>query len=178
MSDRLAATGAATRRRAIHVTAMTRGANREEAAIEPAAFLAKRRVDDVGASGRSDWTRTSNRGTRDTTDSVRRSIEAVTEGLEVLRPDPHLTLSAVRAAYATPWPAATVSIDNLELAIRRGEPHAVTGRESVGRRTIHGHALRLLRSLSPTPVRPRGKKTRAATLSKAPASLTVGRHLT
>jgi len=78
----------------IHVTAITRGANREEAAIEPAAFLAKRRVDDVGASGRSDWTRTSNRGTRDTTDSVRRSIEAVTEGLEVLRPDPHLTLSA------------------------------------------------------------------------------------
>ena len=32
----------------------------------------------------------SNRGTRETTGSVRRSIEAVTEGLEVQAPGPHL----------------------------------------------------------------------------------------
>jgi hypothetical protein len=87
-ADRPVAAGAATRRRAIRVTAITRGANREQAATEPAAFLAKRRVHDVGADGLSNWTRTSNRGTRDTTDSVRRSIEAVTEGLEVLRSRP------------------------------------------------------------------------------------------
>ena len=86
-ADRPAAT---TRRRAIRMTAITRGAHREQAATEPAAFLAKRGIHDVGAGGPSDWTRTSNRGTRDTTDSVRRSIEAVTEGLEVLRSSPHL----------------------------------------------------------------------------------------
>ena len=73
------------------MAAITRGANREQPATEPAGFLAKRRVHDVGAGEDADWTRTSNRGTRDTTDSVRRSIEAVTEGLEVLRsrPSPH-----------------------------------------------------------------------------------------
>src|SRR5207247_1647632 len=37
-----------------------------------------------------DWTRLANRGTRETTGSVRRSIEAVTEGLEGSAPGPHL----------------------------------------------------------------------------------------
>jgi hypothetical protein len=39
---------------------------------------------------RFDWTRLVNRGTRETTGSVRRSIEAVTEGLELLPPGSHL----------------------------------------------------------------------------------------
>jgi hypothetical protein len=58
---------------------ITRRADREEAVAATASFLAKRRVHHVGATTRSDWTRRSNRGTRETTDSVRRSIEAVTE---------------------------------------------------------------------------------------------------
>ena len=58
---------------------------------EPASLLAKRRVHDVGAAARFDWTRLANRGTRMTTGSVRRSIEAVTEGLELLPPGLHLT---------------------------------------------------------------------------------------
>ena len=82
-ADRRAARGRATRRRAIGVAAITRAADREEAIAASTDFLAKRRVHDVGAAARFDWTRRSNRGTRETTGSVRRSIEAVTEGLEV-----------------------------------------------------------------------------------------------
>jgi hypothetical protein len=88
--DRPPARPIATRRRAIRVTPITRRADREQAVAAPADFLAKRRVHDVGAASRSDWTRRSNRGTRETTGSVRRSIEAVTEGLEVSAPGPHL----------------------------------------------------------------------------------------
>src|SRR2546426_3868822 len=82
--------GRATRGRAIRVAPITRRADRKEAIAAPAGFLAKRRVHDVGAAWRSDWTRRSNRGTREATGSVRRSIEAVTEGLEVAAPGPHL----------------------------------------------------------------------------------------
>ena len=88
--DRAAPAGGATGRRAIRLAAIARRADREQALAEPAGFLAKRRVHDVGAATRSDWTRTANRGTRETTGSVRRSIEAVTEGMEVSAPDPHL----------------------------------------------------------------------------------------
>src|SRR5437879_1006895 len=70
----------ATRRRAIRVAAITRRADRKETVAAPAGFLAKRRVHDVGAAARFDWTRLANRGTRETTGSVRRSIEAVTRG--------------------------------------------------------------------------------------------------
>lgn len=54
------------------------------------AFLAKRRVHDGEAAARFGWTRRVNRGTSETTGSVRRSIEAVTEGLEGSAPGPHL----------------------------------------------------------------------------------------
>ena len=47
----------ATRRRAIRVAAITRGADREEAVAASTDFLAKRRVHDVGAAARFDWTR-------------------------------------------------------------------------------------------------------------------------
>ena len=46
------------------MAAIARGADREEAAAEPTRFLAKRRVHDVGAATHSNWTRTSNRGTK------------------------------------------------------------------------------------------------------------------
>ena len=77
------------------MAAITRDADRKEAVAEPADLLAKRRVHDVGAAARSDWTRRANRGTRDTTGSVCRSTEAVTEGLEVSAPGPHLDPAAV-----------------------------------------------------------------------------------
>jgi hypothetical protein len=81
---------AAARWRAIGVTAITRRADGEGAIAASADFLAKRRVHDVEAAARFDWTRRTNRGTRETTGSVRRSIEAVTEGLELLPPGSHL----------------------------------------------------------------------------------------
>jgi hypothetical protein len=82
-TDRCATRRHTTRRRAIRMTAITRDADREEPVATPARSLAKRRVHDVDAAVRFDWTRRANRGTRETTDSVRRSIEAVTEGLEL-----------------------------------------------------------------------------------------------
>jgi hypothetical protein len=72
------------------MAAITRCADREEAIAASTDFLAKRRVHDVEAAARFDWTRLANRGTRETTGSVRRSIEAVTEGLEISPPGPHL----------------------------------------------------------------------------------------
>jgi hypothetical protein len=89
-TDRIAAGGRATRRRAIRMAAIARWADREEAIAASTDFLAKRRVHDVGAAARFDWTRRLNRGTRETTGSVRRSIEAVTEGLELRPPGLHL----------------------------------------------------------------------------------------
>jgi len=89
-SDRVVAGGSATRARAIRMATITRRADREEAVTTAAGFLAKRRVHDVGAASRADWTRPSNHGTTKTTGSVRRSIEAVTEGLEGSAPGPHL----------------------------------------------------------------------------------------
>jgi hypothetical protein len=53
---RLARRGA-TRRRAVRVAAITRGADREEAITAATDFLAKRRVHDVEAAARFDWTR-------------------------------------------------------------------------------------------------------------------------
>jgi hypothetical protein len=47
----------ATRGRAIRVTAITRGADREEAIAASTDFLAKRRIHDVEAAARFDWTR-------------------------------------------------------------------------------------------------------------------------
>jgi hypothetical protein len=73
----------ATHRRAIGVAAITRHADRKDAIAAATHFLAKRPIHDVEAAARFDWTRRSNRGTRETTGSVRRSIEAVTEGLEL-----------------------------------------------------------------------------------------------
>ena len=57
--DRPAAGRRATRRRAIRVAAIARGADREEAAAPPTRFLAKRRVHNVGAATHSNWIRTS-----------------------------------------------------------------------------------------------------------------------
>jgi hypothetical protein len=79
-----------THRRAVRVAAITRGADREEAIAATTDLLAKRRIHHVEAAARFDWTRRSNRGTRERTGSVRRSIEAVTEGLEISPPGPHL----------------------------------------------------------------------------------------
>jgi hypothetical protein len=87
--DRTPTPGTAAGQRAVGVPAIAGDADREDAVAEPTGFLAKRRVHDVGAAARTDWTRRPNRGTRETTDSVRRSIEAVTEGLEVSAPGPH-----------------------------------------------------------------------------------------
>jgi hypothetical protein len=73
----------ATRRRAIRVAPIARRADREEAVAPPTRSLAEGRVHDVGAGARFDWTPGANRGTRDPTGSVRRSIEAVIEGQEI-----------------------------------------------------------------------------------------------
>jgi hypothetical protein len=56
-ADRGVPGGRTTGRRTIGVAAITRGADREEAVAAPAGFLAKRRIHDVGAAARSDWTR-------------------------------------------------------------------------------------------------------------------------
>jgi hypothetical protein len=88
--DRSAPRDATTCRGAVRVPSITRDTNREEPVAEAAGFLAKGRVHDVGAAARTDWTRRPNRGTREKTGSVRRSIEAVTEGLEGSAPGPHL----------------------------------------------------------------------------------------
>ena len=56
-ADRRAARRRATRRRAIRVAAITRDADRKEAIAAATDFLAKRRVHDVGAAARFDWTR-------------------------------------------------------------------------------------------------------------------------
>jgi hypothetical protein len=71
-----------TRPRAIGVAAITGGTDRKQPVTASTDLLAKRRVHGVEAAARFDWTRPQNRGTRERTDSVRRSIEAVTEGLE------------------------------------------------------------------------------------------------
>jgi hypothetical protein len=80
----------ATRGRAIRVAAIARHADRKDAITTSTDFLTKRRIHDVEAAARFDWTRLVNRGTRETTGSVCRSIEAVTEGLEGSAPGPHL----------------------------------------------------------------------------------------
>ena len=81
-ADRVTARGLATPARAIRLAPITRGTDREDAIAAATDLLAKRRVH-IGAAARFDWTGRSNRDTRDTTGSVRRSIEAVTEGLEL-----------------------------------------------------------------------------------------------
>ena len=92
----------ATGGRAICVAGITRHADREYAVAATADFLAKRRVHDVGAAARFDWTRRVNRGTRETTGSVRRSIEAVIEGLELSPPGLHLNPPQARQPTAIP----------------------------------------------------------------------------
>jgi hypothetical protein len=72
------------------MAAIARRTKGEDAIAAPTDFLAKRPVHDVDAAARFDWTRRINRGTRERTGSVRRSIEAVTEGLEISPPGPHL----------------------------------------------------------------------------------------
>jgi hypothetical protein len=89
-ANRRTARGRTTRRRAIGLAAITRDADRKETVAVATDLLAKRCVHNVEAAARFDWTRRSNRGTRETTGSVRRSIEAVTEGLEISPPGPHL----------------------------------------------------------------------------------------
>jgi hypothetical protein len=78
------------------VAAITRDADRKQPVATATDFLAKRRVHDGDAAVRFGWTRRANRGTRETTGSVRRSIEAVTEGLEISAPGPHLDPPQVR----------------------------------------------------------------------------------
>jgi hypothetical protein len=94
-ADRITARRRAACRRAIGMAAIARWADREESIAASTDFLAKRRVHDVEAAARFDWTRLANRGTRETTGSVRRSIEAVTGGLEISPPGPHLNPAAV-----------------------------------------------------------------------------------
>lgn len=89
-AHRVSTRGLATRRRAIGVAAIARRTDGEDAIATSTDLLAKRPVHDVDAAARFDWTRRVNRGTRETTGSVRRSIEAVTEGLELLPPGSHL----------------------------------------------------------------------------------------
>jgi hypothetical protein len=75
---------------------LTRDADREEL-IAAATDLLARRVHDVGAAARFDWTRRVNRG-----GSVCRSIEAVIEGLEILPPGPNLDPTQARQATSNP----------------------------------------------------------------------------
>jgi hypothetical protein len=89
-ADRRAAGSGATRRRAIRVAAIARPADRKQLIAASTDFLAQRRVHDVEAAAHFDWTRLANRGTSERTGSVRRSIEAVTEGLGISPPGPHL----------------------------------------------------------------------------------------
>jgi hypothetical protein len=100
-AHRVSARGLATRRRAIGVAAIARRTDGEDAIAAPTDLLAKRPVHDVDAAARFDWTRRANRGTRETTGSVRRSIEAVTEGLEGSAPGPHLDPPQVRQTTST-----------------------------------------------------------------------------
>ena len=81
------------------MTAIARRTDGEDAIEASTDFLAKRPVHDVDAAARFDWTRRTNRGTRNTTGSVRRSIEAVTEGLEGSAPGPHLDPPQGRSDY-------------------------------------------------------------------------------
>jgi hypothetical protein len=62
-ADRVTARRRPTRRRAIRVAAITRGADRKEPIAASADLLAKRRVHDVEAAARFDWTSPRNRGT-------------------------------------------------------------------------------------------------------------------
>jgi hypothetical protein len=84
------------------VAAITRHADRKQPIAASADFLTKRRIHDVEAAARFDWTRRLNRGTRETTGSVRRSIEAVTEGLEGQAPGLHLNPPPSPIAYSHP----------------------------------------------------------------------------
>jgi hypothetical protein len=99
-ADRRLARRHATRGRAIRMTAITRHADRKHAIAASTDFLAKRRIHDVEAAARFDWTRRSNRGRSETTGSVRRSIEAVTEGLEGQAPGLHLNPPQTRQPTA------------------------------------------------------------------------------
>jgi hypothetical protein len=77
--------------------------NREESITASTDFLARRRVHDVGAAMRFDWTRRSKPWHKEgTTGSVRRSIEAVTEGPEGQAPGLHFTSAASPTAYRNP----------------------------------------------------------------------------
>jgi hypothetical protein len=77
--------------RAIHVAAITRAADGKQAVATEENEQAKRDVH-LAAAARADWTRPSSPGTTKMTGSIRRSIEAVTGGLEgsSSRPSPQL----------------------------------------------------------------------------------------
>jgi hypothetical protein len=94
-ADRGPPRGRTTPGRAIRVAAIAGGADRKEAVTAAAELLAKRRLHGVGAAAPPDWTCPENRGTTEPTGSVRRSIEAVIEGLEVSAPGPHLVCRRV-----------------------------------------------------------------------------------
>jgi hypothetical protein len=87
------------------MAAITSGTNGKQPVTEPAGLLAKGYVH-VGAAADSDWTRGRNRDTTSSDPSpVRRSIEAVTEGLEgqISRPSPRLPWSQLtRCAHRPP----------------------------------------------------------------------------
>ena len=105
-TDRGATRRGATRRRAIGVAAITRRADREKAVAAPADFLAKRRVHDVGAAARFDWTRRLNRGTREPTGSVASEHRGGHRGSGGSAPGPHLIRCR---AQLTPPPRARLS---------------------------------------------------------------------
>jgi hypothetical protein len=121
--DRPPTSGTATGPRAVGVPAIARDTDREEAVAEATGLLAKGRVHDVGAAAHTDWTRRPNRGTRETTGSVRRSIEAVTEGLEVSAPGPHLIR---RSAQRTRPPPARSSAPRRRPTTDGWEFHGLT----------------------------------------------------
>ncbi len=75
--------------RTIRLAAIARGADRQRAATAPTGLESQRGVHVVGTTA-LDWTAFRNRGTNETTGSVCRSIETVTEGLEGSAPGPHL----------------------------------------------------------------------------------------
>ena len=71
--DRPLTAGTATKRRAVGVTAIARHTDGEQAVAQPTGLLAKGGVHGVGAAGRSGWTSSPNRGTRERTASACRS---------------------------------------------------------------------------------------------------------
>ena len=93
----------ATRRRAIGMASIAGRTNGERPIAEATDLLPERRVHDVGAAARFDWTRRANRGTRETTGSV--AVGASRWSPRVWRISSRPSLhSPHRAAYVTRRP--------------------------------------------------------------------------